>query len=63
MELVKNDGAFLVYANDSFKDDKDIIITAVKSNINSLIFASERLKNDPEVKIAVLETIKDSIVN
>ena len=47
----------LKYASDRLKDDKDIVIEAVKNNGFALEFASDRLKNDKEI---VLEAVKQN---
>lgn len=45
----KCNGSLLDYADDSFKDDKEIVFEAVKNNPEALEFASDRLKNDREI--------------
>ena len=37
---------FLQYISDRLKNDKEIIIEAIKKNGNALVFASNELKND-----------------
>ena len=39
----------LKYASDRLKDDKDVVMTAVKNNGFAIQYASDRLKNDIEV--------------
>ncbi len=45
-EAVKQDGWALEYASLRLKDNEDIVLCSVKSNVFSLRFASERLKNN-----------------
>jgi hypothetical protein len=49
----------LEYAGDSMKQDKEVVIEAVKSYNPSLEEASEELKNDIDVVLALLSTQKD----
>ena len=49
LPLFKYNGSLLDYADDSFKDDKEIVFAAVKNNPEALEFASDRLKNDREI--------------
>lgn len=46
----------LKYASDRLKDDKDIVIEAVKNDWNAIEYASDRLKDDEDV---VIEAIKN----
>ena len=45
-ECCQFDGTILEFASDEIKDDKDVVITAVKENGMALQFVSDRLKKD-----------------
>jgi hypothetical protein len=55
LKIVQLNGYLLKSASEVLKDDKEIVLEAVK-NSNSLKFASDRLKNDEEI---ALESIKN----
>lgn len=58
LEAVKNDGWALYHASKELRDDKQLILEAIKYDAyTSLVFASERLRNDKEV---VLEAVKEN---
>ena len=48
LEAIKNDGNALQFADDSLKADREVVLEAVKSG--ALLYASEELQNDPELK-------------
>ena len=46
----------LKYASDDLKNDKEVVLEAVRNNRWALQFASDELRNDPELrKLAGLE--------
>jgi hypothetical protein len=45
----------LDFASDQLKNDKDVVLEAVKQNDYALYYASEQLKNDKDI---VLEAVK-----
>ena len=47
-------GRSLLYAP-SFNNDKEIVMIAIKNDPNSLLFAHETLRNDPELLLATIE--------
>jgi hypothetical protein len=52
LALIKFDGDIFEFATDEFKDDRDIVVAAIKSssnNFNVLEHVSERLKDDDEI--------------
>jgi len=56
LETLKYHPSQLQYASDTLKDDREVVLEAMKSTkdldqvSNILNFASEELKNDPELK-------------
>ncbi len=58
LELVKQDGMNLRYANSDLQEDKEIVFEAIKNNISSLPFASEKLQKDEELLSYVQDEIK-----
>lgn len=58
LRAVQQDGSMLNYANDNFRNDKEIVLAAIKARPVSAVFdvASERLKKD---KAFVLEVVRD----
>ena len=55
LELMKQDGEAIVFADESLKKDKKFILKAVKQYGGALEHADESLKKDKEV---VLEAVK-----
>jgi len=55
-EVLKNEdgtdieGSVLEYASDSLKADREVVIEAIRNESYSIIYASEELQNDPELK-------------
>jgi hypothetical protein len=49
LEMVKEDGIALEYADESLKKDKSIVLVAVKEHGYALQFADEALKKDPDI--------------
>ena len=47
-ELVKVDGSALEYAGDTIKSDKEIVLSAVKSDPNSLRYSNDKLSSSAE---------------
>ena len=45
----KFNGSLLDYADEKFKNDKEIVLAAIKNNPEALEFASDNLKCDREV--------------
>ena len=45
----------LEYANEEYRDDKDVVFQAIKQNWITYQFASDRLKQDEELKQLALE--------
>jgi hypothetical protein len=45
-ECAGEDGMIIEFADECIKNDKDIVIVAVKQNPMALQFASEELRND-----------------
>lgn len=54
MEVMKISGASLRYLDDKYKDDLEIVKTAINSDVRAYEYASERLKNYKEI-IALVE--------
>jgi hypothetical protein len=54
LDIVKQKGQELMYAPDHFKDNKKIVLTAVKNDGLALKNASSRLQNDEEVVMAAV---------
>ena len=52
----KETAPFLEFATEALRDDKEIILTAVKKEGQALYYASEKLRDDREV---VLEAVKN----
>lgn len=48
MEAVKTNGVSLKYADESFKRDKEIVLTAIKKNGMAFQFVDESFKRDKE---------------
>jgi hypothetical protein len=57
--IKQSTGKILQYSGEKMKQDKEVVIEAVKSHSCSLKFASEELKNDIDVVMALLSTKKD----
>lgn len=53
----KRNGSPLQFASDRLKNDKEIVLEAVKANGYALQFASDELKSDKEI---VLKAVKES---
>lgn len=49
LQQFKFSGSLLDYADEKFKNDKEIVLTAIKNNPEALEFASNNLKCDREV--------------
>ena len=60
IEAVKHGGNALIYADDSLKKDKEVVLEAVKESGDALEYADDKLRADKEV---VLEAIKVDIIN
>ena len=50
LEVVKQAGSVLEYADDSLKADREIVVEAVKQDGDALGYASEDLQQDEELK-------------
>jgi len=48
-KILRRNGLALKYASKKFKNDKEMVLIAVKNNGNALNYASEELQNDPEI--------------
>jgi hypothetical protein len=57
--IKQSTGKILQFTGEKMKQDKEIVIEAVKTDSCSLKFASEELKNDIDVVMALLSTQKD----
>lgn len=56
VKLIKEDPGLLKFASEQLKDDKKVVLLAVKGNGMALKFASDTLKDDEEVVMtAILE--------
>ena len=53
--MVGENGGVLKFVSDELKNDREIVLKAVKKSFYALAFASEELKNDKEI---VMETAK-----
>lgn len=49
LSKVTNDGLYLRYISSELKDDKELVVAAVKQNGHALEYASARLQNDKQV--------------
>ena len=49
MTALKQNGGVLQFLNESFRENKEFVLEAVKTNGLSLAFTSNQLKNDIEV--------------
>tara|TARA_B100001093_G_C26846283_1_gene1022950 strand:+ start:609 stop:863 length:255 start_codon:yes stop_codon:yes gene_type:complete len=47
--VIEKNGLALKYASKEFKNDRKMVLLAVKSNGNALKYASEELQKDPEI--------------
>ena len=54
MAAVTNDASALKYASTKFKDDKEIVLGAVKKQGSSIEYASDELNGDPEIVLTAL---------
>lgn len=59
LELVKQDGMNLRLGNWDLKEDKEVVFEAIKNNISSFPFASEKLQKDEELLSYVQAKIKN----
>ena len=50
MAAVKQNGMALRFANEELRDKRDIVEAAITQNKNSIIYASQNLKNDKSIK-------------
>jgi hypothetical protein len=57
MRAVQSNGDAMHYANDSFKDDEEIVSEAVKTSGSSLLYASNRLQKN---KVIALSAVKSA---
>jgi hypothetical protein len=48
-KIIENNGLALKYASKELKNDKKMVLIAVKNNGNALKYASEELQIDPEL--------------
>jgi hypothetical protein len=60
LKIVQLNGYLLESASEVLKDDKEIVLEAVK-NSNSLEFASDRLKNDEEIVLEYIKNFPESL--
>ena len=49
LKLIKQDGMNLRLANHILRDNKEIVLEAIKNNPHSIQFSSEKLKRDQEL--------------
>ena len=59
LAAVRNDGCALEFASDRLKNDKDIVLNAIKNNINSSKYASKSLLTDPNIRKQISEKEKE----
>jgi len=52
MIMVEQDGSTLEHASEVLKNDKDLVLCAVKEYSGALRWASDQLKNDQEIILA-----------
>ena len=52
LAMVRTNGLLLVYLGENMRDNKAVVLTAVRKNGRALPFASRRLQADPEIKKA-----------
>ncbi len=55
-------GGLLDFADDRFKDDKDIVLCAIENNPEALEFASDNLKCDKDVVLASVNKVRLDIL-
>ena len=58
---MQKSGYFLHCASESFKNDKDVILTAVRRNPASLEFASKTCKNHKDMVLAAVQQNAHSV--
>ncbi len=58
LELIKQDGMHLRHANWDLQEDKEVVFKAIKNNISSFPFASDKLQKDEELLSYVQAQIK-----
>ena len=62
IKLIKSEGYFvLLYAGEEHRNDKDIVLEAVRESGYALQFASEELRNDKEVVLESVKQIGDAL--
>ncbi len=54
LELVKMDGRSLKYVSDELKDDKEVVLAAVKRFPGIWLYASKRLRDSKDVALMVI---------
>ena len=58
---VKADGLVLQHLTDQLKDEFSIVLSAIKNNPESIIYASTRMQNDPEILYQAITSQPDLI--
>ncbi len=55
LNVILKDGKCLKYASASMQDDMDVVKAAVSTNSNNIWYASERIRNEPEVMFDLID--------
>ncbi|MGR3912318.1 MAG: DUF4116 domain-containing protein [Candidatus Rhabdochlamydia sp.] len=55
LAIVQKDGLALERASEALKNNKQIVLAAVKNNWQALKYANDKLKDDPDVVLAAIE--------
>jgi CxxC motif-containing protein len=61
LKTISKHGAWIEYASEDFKKNKDFVINAVKCNGKALKYASNDLKNNEEVVIEAVENSSEAL--
>ena len=62
LNAVSKQGALLDFADEAFKDDKEIVLAAISNNPEAVEFASDRLKSDREVVFNSVSKVRMDIL-
>ena len=59
LEVVSKSGSSLRFASNRLKDDRDVVLAALRNNPFAFVYASERLQKDKELKKIYDDAIKE----
>lgn len=62
LKLLVCSGSLLDFADEKFKDDKEIVFKAIENNPEALEFASDNLKCDRDVVFASVSKVRLDIL-